>query len=285
MLVIEDNSATGTLLERFLQHEIERMLTVPDPRKVSRNPGTGDKFPDSDMEPGQGQLVHLGDPIASIRASDYAKVALPENRAFRIHEYPNVRVFDLDDAEGAMVAAAAGFKPTYGYNREDSSSSSSLRRLIDRYRPDILVVDLAISAEEGPAIEAEGIVQIDASKPPATLPDPRLKLRELTGFKILRAYSRICPVIVTSSLSNPLAVQHCMVNGAFAYVLRPVPHMNVNSPGYDFETVTRDLRTLDAAAKAGRDPLAVVVNHYLTMVAAEVVKAMYAKYLTEMPRD
>jgi CheY-like chemotaxis protein len=114
---------------------------------------------------------------------------------------------------------------------------------------------------------------------PRGLADPRDALRTLTGFKVLRAYADRVPVIVTSFYPNPLIAQHCLVNGAFAYVRKPVFSKADNRHDF-FHAAETGTTVQDLAAKTNKNPLDVVVVHFLTDAVSEVLKAMSARWIS-----
>ena len=279
VVVIEDNNETGTLLRTYIDNELERLVTTP--RALStmdeppRNPKTGDRFEDASYEPGQGQLVHLRHLIEHLELMK----ADPGNEITDI--FPTARLFPLD-ALGDLMQVAEAFKPEYGHQiEEDRVECRALRAVIDAFcRPDILIVDLALSRSEGERMLSTGLDKVDEEEP-HILADPRGVLRTLTGFKVLRAYARSIPVIVTSYWPNPLVAQHCLVNGAFAYVRKPVGQVTDN--GHDFRHAAEIGTTaMDRAAKMNIGSLEVAVTHYLTDAATEVLKAMNARWISSL---
>jgi hypothetical protein len=85
------------------------------------------------------------------------------------------------------------------------------------------------------------------------------------------------PVIVTASWANPFVETHCLVNGAFAYVRKPFsgsdPYSRISDeprPGSDQVSWPE----FDRLAKTGADHELVLIQRYLTSVAAEVLKAL-----------
>lgn len=280
IVIIEDHHETGTLLRTFIDNELERLVTAPKTLdsldEPPRNPKTGDRFEDACNEPGQGQLVHLRHLIEHLELMRLD----PGNEIPDI--FPTARLFPLD-ALSELIQVAKTYQPKYGHRmEEDSAGCLSLREVVDRLcPPDILIVDLAMCDPEVERMKVcggQGLVSEDA---PNVLPDPREDLRTLTGFKVLRAYSRSVPVIVTSYLSNPLVAQHCLVNGAFAFVGKPVPGVADNK--HDFRHAAEVGATaLDRTAKMNTRPLDVVVTHYLTHAASEVLKAMNARWISTL---
>ena len=280
IVVIEDHHETGALLRTFIDNELERLVTAPITldtlNEPPRNPKTGDRFEDVCQEPGQGQLVHLRHLIDHLELMRLD----PESEIPDI--FPTTRLFPLD-ALGELCQVAAKFQPKYGHRvEEDSAECLNLRAVVDRFcPPDILIVDLAMCDSDIARMAQSGGRATVSEDAPAVLPDPRGDLRTLTGFKLLRAYSRSVPVIVTSYLSNPLVAQHCLVNGAFAFVGKPVP--GVADTGHDFRHAADVGSTaLDRAAKMNKRPLDVVVTHYLTDAASEVLKAMNARWISTL---
>jgi CheY-like chemotaxis protein len=160
-------------------------------------------------------LRHLIDHLELMRAD-------PENEISDIIA-PTARLFPLD-ALSNLCQAAQSFEPHYGYKiDEDSTECQELRNVVDAICvPDIIVADLAMDADEAARMVQAG--GMDTFNPSDTHPlrDPREVLRTLTGFKLLRAYARSVPFIVSATWPNPLVAQHCLINGAFAYVRKPV---------------------------------------------------------------
>ena len=279
IVVIEDHRETGTLLRTYIDNELERLVTAPKtlsmPEEPPRNPKTGDRFEDSCSEPGQGQLVHLRHLIEHIELMR----ADPENEIPDI-VFPTARLFPLD-ALSHLCQVAKDFEPQYGYRvEEDSAECRGLRAVVDDFCvPDIIVADLAMDADEAARmVEAGGLIAFDVNDPQA-LSDPRDVLRTLTGFKLLRAYARSVPFIVTATWSNPLVAQHCLVNGAFAYVRKPV--LTTAENGIDFLHAAHiGTIEMDKGAKTNRSPLEVVVGNYLTDASTEVLKAMNARWIS-----
>jgi len=281
VVVIEDHHETGTLLRTYIDNELERLVTVPKALSVEdeppRNPKTGDRFENACCEPGQGQLVHMRHLIDHL---EFMKQD-PENEIPDI--FPTARLFPLD-ALSELIKAAGDFTPQYGHKMEDDRTGCrELCAIVDLFcPPDILIVDLAMSESEGTRMLETGLDTVDDSHP-SSLPDPREVLRTLTGFKLMRAYARSIPVIVTSYWPNPLIAQHCLVNGAFAYVRKPVLSVNASGNQHDFRHAAEIGTTaMDRAAKMNSGPLEVVVNHYLLDAASEVLKAMNARWISTL---
>lgn len=293
VVVIEDHRQSGTLLRTYIDNELERLTTVPKTlgdnlgegenleqgenlEEPPRNPKTGDLFENSCREPGQGQLVHLRHLVERLELMRDD----PENEIRDI--YPTARLFPLD-ALSELIQVAADFEPGYGHKMEDDRPECrALCEVVDRfYPPDILIVDLAMSQEEGERMLSAGGLDTFSEDQPRTLSDPRDALRALTGFKLLRAYARKVPVIVTSYWPNPLIAQHCLVNGAFAYVRKPVLAKADHSQ--DFRHAAElGTTAMDKAAKENASTLDVVVVHYLTDAVSEVLKAMTARWVSTM---
>jgi CheY-like chemotaxis protein len=272
-LVVEDCTQTGPLLISFINNELPRLLSVPNPLVGPRNTRTGVPFADSNFEPGQGQLVQLRR-IISVLEYD-----LRDSHIRGVDAYPRAVLFPQEEIP-ELIRTAKRYTPGYGDSpEEDKTECQALRRLIDRVcEPDILIVDLAMNNEEGESVLPEGFEQFDREKP-AALGDPRPNLRNLTGFKLIRAFAHTVPVIATSHLSNPLIAQHCLVNGAFAFVHKPVPSVQANE--VDFTRAwERSMQRMDLLAKENANILDVMVTHYLTNAAAEVVKAMAYKWIS-----
>jgi CheY-like chemotaxis protein len=270
------------LLRTYIDNELERLVTAPlileAIEEPPRNPKTGDRFEDACNEPGQGQLVHLRyliDQLESMRR-------YPENQISETDIIPAARLFPLD-ALSELIKVAQEFDPEYGHRiDEHRAECRNLRAVINRVcPPDILVVDLALSSSEADrALAAGGGVSFNENEPDA-LPDPREVLRSLTGFKVLRAYSRSIPVIISSYMSNPLVAQHCLVNGAFAYIRKPVLSKTDNA--HDFRRAAEiGITAMDKSAKMNTRSLDVIVTHYLTSAVSEVLKAMYAKWISSL---
>ena len=163
---------------------------------------------------------------------------------------PAARLFPLESLS-ELIQVAEKFHPEYGHRiDEHRTECRDLRAVIDRFcPPDILVVDLAMCNTEAERMTASGGNDIINEVEPCVLPDPREILRSLTGFKVLRAYARSVPVIVTSYFANPLVAQHCLVNGAFAYVRKPVLGVRTDNE-YDFRhAVDIGATAMDKAAR------------------------------------
>lgn len=281
LVVIEDHHETGALLRTFIDNEFGRLVTVPKIishiEEPPRNPKTGDLFKDACGEPGQGQLVHLRHLIDHLEwmRGDYEN-QIPEQI------FPTARLFPLD-ALNDLILAADKFNPKYGHRmEEDCSEYHDLRCVVNQFcPPDILIVDLAMSESEAKRIINAGGSETISANQPDVPPDPREVLRTLTGFKVLRAFARSVPVIVTSYVANPLVAQHCLVNGAFAYVRKPV--LNSAEDRHDFRHACDiGITAMDRAAKTNSRVLDVVVTHYLTDATSEVLKAMNAKWISDL---
>ena len=278
VVVIEDHRETGTLLRTYIDNEFERLVTAPKTLSIieepPRNPKTGDRFEDARCEPGQGQLVHfrhLIDHLESMRMD-------PGNEIPEII-FPTARLFPLD-ALPELIQVAKKFQPKYGHKmEEDGVECGDVRAVVDRFcPPDILIVDLAMDLDEMASMVQAGAMSTFCADEPQALTDPREALRDLTGFKVLRAYARSVPVIVTAYWPNPLVAQHCLVNGAYAYVRKPVLARADNE--HDFLHAARaGTTTMDKAAKLNNSSLDVVVVNYLTDALSEVLKAMTAKWI------
>jgi CheY-like chemotaxis protein len=157
---------------------------------------------------------------------------------------------------------------------------------LDTRHPDLLIVDLALSSWQTTSLTLES----PSDKHPSNalrFPDPREALQKTTGFCLLEAvaspyYRRTernwepIPVIAMSYSRNPLVAQHCLENRAAAFVRKPFDEKEVykfagtyylNDEGFDLdriETVATD--------KCGR--MEVEIFHFLTSVAADVLRAM-----------
>ena len=274
-LIVEDCTHTGPLLISYINNELPRLLSVPSPLVGPRNAKTGFPFKDAENEPGQGQLVHLRSIFGVL------EVELKDSPIGSVDLYPRAVLFPQEELPD-LIRTARAYRPNFGHLREDESPECrALRDLIYRVcRPDILIVDLAMDNDEGESMSPEGFETFDPHIS-AKLGDPRPKLRELTGFKLLRAFAHLVPVIATSHLPNPLIAQHCLVNGAFAFVHKPVPSVAPN--GVDFSHASeRSLHRMDLAAKENFDTLDVVVTHYLTQAAVEVVKAVSTRWIDQI---
>jgi hypothetical protein len=277
VLIIEDERETGRLLRSYLDDQLIRLVTVPEPLRTPKNPRTGYSFRDAKAEPGQGQLRHLAQgPIFTSTERGRRDVASVD--------LPKVELFPLGDPLAALVTAARAVPITVGTVPEDPSAYLVNRvvEMVDGFfAPDVLIVDLAIGEDEGAdMVKAKGDVPF-VEEEDTDLLDPRPELRKLSGFKLMRIYGLgvEIPVIVTSYLRNPLVAHHCLVNGAFAFVRKPLHGMTA---GQDVRNDPRepDWRALDDTAKEGSDGRAVVIQRYLTDVSAEVLKAMTALQLS-----
>lgn len=146
--------------------------------------------------------------------------------------------------------------------------------------PDILIVDLALSDAETRLLKNNGGDEEPGPKNKDELADPRLTLEEMTGFRLLCAYSDRIPVIATSYARNPLVDQCCMMNGAFGMIRKPVVGdyrelKDEEHRGWDMRTAQKMTATeLEEAALQNSDALAVVVAQYQSSAAAEVLKAV-----------
>ena len=276
--IIEDCSDTGGLLCEFLRDELPRLASSDRDPRCPRNPKTQVPFRNACNEPGEGQLAHMRHGIRHLEAeSDHAD-PFPQVVVFPIRRLPD------------LIALASEAKPTAGPAREDSPAFDALRDAIARsFTPDILIVDLALQHDEVKLLrdpEVGGndhLTDHDIAQPqPRALADPREKLRELTGFKILRAYAGRMPVIVTAYWRNPLVAQHCLVSGGYAFVRKPVPSLADNQ--FDMRRASLDVKAaaLDLSAKENSRALDVLVVDYLTNVANEVLKALGSEWLARL---
>jgi CheY-like chemotaxis protein len=259
ILIIEDAADLGTTQGEYLDRHLERLTTTRAANAtVSIDPRTARHFQDAAGEPGQGQLSHLR------QAMDTST-----NQGERL-SYPSVHVFPPHELSRLK-------KPTrepHLDDRRELLNEIFLDQPSLRAVPDILIVDLALLPGEGHAMEVAGAMEEVGAAHRDPIADPRGALREVTGFKLLEAFGRRMPVIVTTSARNPLVAQHCLVNGAFAVIVKPVA---ASSDGFDFKTaLNRQFDVLELSARRNASTLDVVVAHYLTQAACEVLKAMAA---------
>lgn len=287
VVIVEDHRETASLLCRYIQ-ELPRLLTVPSTldgpvEERPRNPKFTDFFDDTHYEPGQGQLVHLRHLFDYLERCKRNDSEWPEIPADPLERFPAVHIYPIEDLS-ELVKIARTFQPAYGHKIESGRDGcAELQAALTRFRDtvDVLVVDLAMTRDEVEAMVAAGAEDAFDPASPAPLRDPRPKLRELTGFKLLRAFAREMPVVVTAFWPNPLVRQHCRVNGAFAYVQKPILTRS-EANNFDFESaVSIGVVPMDKSAKINASPLDVVVVEYLTDAAAEVVKALLASWITK----
>lgn len=204
--------------------------------------------------------------------------------------------YDPDDDFAAYGPNKARLRQWASCSDEDlrDALTKYCRRRFGKELPDVVVVDLGLTSDETTTLIeaggdrgvsekhlAEGFFGEDTDGPV----DPRDVVQTLTGFRILRAYADVVygksrPVIVTTGATNPLVIQHCRASGAFAVVRKPLPEQQDGVargvPANDLNTAVKKGRVewVDREADDGREPLAVVVNEYLSALAAEVLKAV-----------
>jgi len=287
VLIVEDDEKLASLLGHHLEARLPDLVTEPRP---------GEHDTDYEVaEPRLGQLAHLAHTIRYAKhLGDHDHVqGEPSGPAI-----PAIRAFPASEkAQRELVRLARDFDP--GIGPESDEGREGWQQLYEYVSAsasgefDILFTDLAIGPEEGPRIESVGGFKASPAHPWAELEafnspeDPRITLRDLTGFKLLRAFKHRCPVIVSSTCRNPLIIQHCLVNGAVAYIEKPLSFLSKNtlsevvedvdpfSPGSDeSQSMEEFFLGLDTNAKAGVDPLSVVVNLYVTRCAMEILRAV-----------
>ncbi len=254
ILIVEDSESTGSLLTDYLVNHLA---------SVANEEG----FPPAHGGVAGDWSGHLG-----------------QLRPFKWqyeHTDFEPRLLALDRVK-KMVSVAARKKDLEAEIRDASASvfNSRLSEL-----PDILFVDLALSSAETKRLIKEGGNEEPGPGNIQVLADPRDTLETLAGFRILQAFGRRTPVITTSYARNPLVAQHCMMNGAFGVIRKPVVghHSEADGEdhrGWDMATAgAMTLGTLEEGDLQNKDPLAVVVGQYLNAAAAEILRAVQSHAL------
>jgi CheY-like chemotaxis protein len=250
ILVVEDSRFTGSLLTEYLNFHLARL---------SHEPSYGARDERGYLRE-SGQLAHL---------------RIPTWRPFAEPDFV-AKIFPLTGLD-MLIAASDG-------DALRAEMDRACAELFDASQPDVLVVDLALSPEETETlINAGGNVEPtpdDFSKG-QSLKDPREELEVLTGFRVLNAYKSRIPVVITSYARNPLVAQHCLLNGAYAVLRKPVVDRcgETSSDPFGFDMATASHLGVDGLEKSAsnndnmRD---VLVVHYLTAAAGEVLKAVSA---------
>ena len=219
---------------------------------------TGTEYEADCDEPSAGQLVHLRHGLDAdaddAGAEDLETIWFPP------------------DEIAALAEAASDDHP--------DARARTLQPLISAHGPldqMIMVADLALAPGEGPAMDAaHARDQVTATSSRRRFRDARPALRDLTGFRVMQAFCRDMPVIVTTYSSSPLVHQHCLVNGAFAVVEKPAPQKATNK--FDMRTArNRAIHALELSARQNSKALDVVVAHYATLITSEVLKAISAR--------
>ncbi len=254
ILVVEDSESTGSMLSK---HLTDHLVSIAN--EAGFPPAHGGK-------PGDwsGHLRQLRPFLWQYQYSDFEVRLLPFSM--------------LKD----LVSAASKKKRLEEEMHKASADlfSSSLGKL-----PDVMLVDLALSREETQRLVSQGGNDEPSPTNGTQLRDPRDTLEELAGFQILRAFGETIPVITTSYARNPLVRQHCMMNGAYGAIRKPIVghHSEIegeNHKGWDMATAAKmHSSNLEVAALQNRDPLAVVVGYYINVAAAEVLRAVQSHVL------
>jgi CheY-like chemotaxis protein len=171
----------------------------------------------------------------------------------------------------------------------------SEREFCDHGRPDILVVDLALSDDEQTCLNEQDLVEAPVRDEgdeddeeeeeeeeeeedrvsfwqdlPADL-DIRSELDRLTGYRVLwTELDWPCVKIATTYAKSPLVAQHCLNNAAFAVVPKPLTGAEMRY------AELRGAKEIERLALVGVDTPAVLIYQYLQTLAAEVLKAAMA---------
>lgn len=150
--------------------------------------------------------------------------------------------------------------------------------------PDVLVVDLALSDYEQGELMAEeaswpALTCQECGLPPphSEMDDPRGLVENMTGFKVIAALAGELPIIATSYADHPLVSHHCLVNGARAFIRKPVREMETREgrEGWDWATAARyGAYELQKRGEQAEEPLAAVVVNYLTTLTAQILAVL-----------
>lgn len=149
--------------------------------------------------------------------------------------------------------------------------------------PDVLVVDLALCDYEQRELMAEehrwpAMECYECNPPkPDSIVDPRPLVDNMTGFKVLGAHAGEVPIIATSFASHPLVSRHCLINGARAFVRKPVRETEAKDGRKGWDWMTADKHGIDELERLGDqalDPLAAVVLNHLTTLSAQILGAL-----------
>ena len=307
VLIIEDHPPTGSLLFDYLHGFHIRRLVARRVDTIFEAAGLevdddmvdpdGGRYEGARFEPAAGHLSQLRHFISEDNSPDPFGVVVPQRARFPVDYLP-----DLGEA------AAHDDLP-----RRRAALEDCIRKWIEpkgvriNFRNLVMVVDLALLKHEGPQmVDAGGLPTAPvplakrrsirrlrrppASATPHQVTDPRDVLRTITGFRIIEAFRQIddahlsVPVIATTHLGNPLIAQHCLVNGAFGVVRKPLPHVDKNPVDPDnpmdmCSACERKIAALERRAKEYSSDTpkqlvdALVVNYAMSVIA-EVLKAI-----------
>lgn len=250
VLVIEDSESAGSLLSRYLDGHIVR---------VANDPAT---------------LGAHGEPHGEA-AGQHAHLRVPGWGQYEHADF-DVKLLPLDQLRLLVSTAAKRETLEHELARICTRSFEGISAV-----PDVMLVDLALSDKETEDLgNAGGDDEPKPHAPNQPLRDPRSALELLAGFKIVKQFGGQVPVIATSYARNPLVAQHCLMNGAFAVIRKPLAGHNAKVEedhlGYDMKTAAKmSIIELETQGLQNRGSLGIVANHYLSLAAAEILKALH----------
>ena len=269
ILFIEDCASTGPLLLEYFTPEQGNLARLTDRHHAGGDyhQPSGVIHHESGEERAAGQLIHLNHALKAFVANEREAVDDEREAVAAVR----AKIFPLDQLGQLSEAAAIA---------NSEKRTWALQELMSRFGDldqMILVVDLALAPGEAERLDAAGARDVvTATSRLRKYRDARSVLRETSGFRVMQALNALAPVIVTTYSSSPLLKQHCLVSGAFAVVEKPVMQRHKK----DFDMFTAAQRTVPArenSARANGRALDVVVTHYATTIASEVLKAMSAR--------
>lgn len=249
VLVLEDRQSTRDVIRGYLEWSLSRDASETE----SLDPDAG------------GRLAHV----------------LPRGwQPFKRHDFT---VCCANDGEiKALTDVAEGSNPDR--IREYLSSICSEAFSSEPQLPDVLVVDLALSSGEQEELMFEQshwpsltCVNCGLPEPDSAMDDPRGLVGEMTGYKVIGALAGELPIIATSYASHPLVSHHCLVNGARAFIRKPVreTERREGRRGWDFAAASRhSAEELQRRGEQAVEPLAAVVENYLTTLTAQILAVL-----------
>lgn len=150
--------------------------------------------------------------------------------------------------------------------------------------PDVLLVDLALSTNEQhelmakeshwPALTCQSC---DLPPPDDEMDDPRILVEEMTGFKVISALAGELPIIATSYANHPLVSHCCLVNGARAFIRKPVRETETREgrEGWEWRALAGyEADEIQERGEQAESPLAAVVLNYLTTLTAQILAVL-----------
>jgi CheY-like chemotaxis protein len=250
VLVLEDRESTRQVIRGYLESNLSRDASETD---------------DPDPDAAGGRLAHV----------------LPRGwQPFRRRDFKICCANDGEITELTMVARA--------------TDRSRLREYVtslcvetfdgEPELPHVLVVDLALSGWEQNELMAKEAhwpsltcKECALPAPDSEMEDPRGLVEEMTGYRVIGALAGELPIIATSYASHPLVSYCCLVNGARAFIRKPVREKETieGREGWDWATAARyGPEELQMRGEQAIDPLAAVVLNYLTTLTAQILAVL-----------